>query len=122
MFSRTFIFHCVVHHFIMTRTLFPLDIMYYNISILVCQVLFLENLLTPIMCTNLTISFWMQPIILITVMFIDQINKQTIYKCNQRCNSKYSPKDNLSYCRLHLISPLYFANWIISHQIQFVNT
>lgn len=37
---------------------FPLDIMNYNISILVCQVLFLEILLTPIMCTNLTISFW----------------------------------------------------------------
>lgn len=41
------------------KTLFPLDITYYNISILVCQVLFLEILLTPIMCTNLTISFWM---------------------------------------------------------------
>ena len=37
----------------------PLDIMYYNISILVCQVLFLEILLTPIMRTNLAISFWM---------------------------------------------------------------
>lgn len=34
-------------------------IMDYNISILICQVLFLENLLTPIMGTNLTISFWM---------------------------------------------------------------
>lgn len=38
---------------------FPLDIMYYNISISICQVLFLEILLTPIMCTNFTISFWM---------------------------------------------------------------
>ena len=38
---------------------FPLDIMYYNISILICQVLFLEILLTPIMCTNFAISFWM---------------------------------------------------------------
>ena len=38
---------------------FPLDIMYYNTSISICQVLFLEILLTPIMGTNLTISFWM---------------------------------------------------------------
>ena len=92
---------------------FPLDIMYYNTSISICQVLFLENLLTPIMGTNLTISFWMQPIILITIMFIDQINKQTVYKYNQRCNSKYCPKDNLNYCRLHLTDLLYFVDWII---------
>lgn len=101
---------------------FPLDIMYYNISISICQVLFLEILLTPIMCTNFTISFWMQPIIFITVMLINQINKQAIYKCNQRCDSKYCPKDNLNYRRLHLTRLLYFVDWIISHQIQFVNT
>ena len=82
LFSRTSLFHCVIHHFITTRTLFPLDITYYNTSISIRQVLFLENLLAPIMCTNLTISFWMQPIILITVMLINQINKQAIYKCS----------------------------------------
>lgn len=89
----------------------------YITQIKICQVLFLEISLAPIMCTNLTISFWMQPIILITVMFIDQINKQTIYKCNQRCNSKYCPKDNLNYCRLHLTSS--FALLIGLYHIKF---
>ena len=37
----------------------PLDITYYNTSISICQVLFLEILLAPIMCTNFAISFWM---------------------------------------------------------------
>ena len=61
-------FICIVSVFSLVATLgsricpmgaSPLDITYYNISSLVCQALFLENLLAPIMGTNLTISFWM---------------------------------------------------------------
>jgi len=37
---------------------FPLDTIYYNISISICQVLF-SNTSAPIMSTNFTISFWM---------------------------------------------------------------
>ena len=88
----------------------PLDIMYYNTPISICQVLFLEILLTPIMGTNLTISFWMQPIIFITVMLINQINKQTTYKQCQNCNPKYCSKNYFHCCRCHSTDLLYFVN------------
>lgn len=105
----------------MTRILFSLDIMYYNISNLICQVLF-SNTLTPVMSTNFAISFWMQPIIFVTVMFISYINNQTTHNCNQSRNSKYRSKNYLSCCWCHLSDLLCFVGWIISHQIQFVNT